>query len=222
MASFPSFLPTLEKEEGGEANVAGDRGGETYRGISRVNFPDWAGWSTIDARKPIAYNTVFPDLEPLVSSFYKANFWDPLLADQIKNQNIANILVDWKVNGDGFSVENLQKILVTLGILSASDVDGDFGLQTLAALNKANQTKLFDAIQASRKAHYDAIVANDPTQAKFYTGWMTRLYSFATPIFTPRNIIIGCTIIAFTLFALLAWYKGWLAKWFNSPELKFG
>lgn len=35
-------------KEGGYANVLGDKGGETYMGISRVYWPSWPGWPVID------------------------------------------------------------------------------------------------------------------------------------------------------------------------------
>jgi lysozyme family protein len=33
------------RNEGYYVNDKDDSGGETYRGISRVNFPKWAGWA---------------------------------------------------------------------------------------------------------------------------------------------------------------------------------
>jgi hypothetical protein len=43
--------------EGEWVNDPDDRGGETYRGISRVHWPKWAGWAIIDAEKQ---NEAFP------------------------------------------------------------------------------------------------------------------------------------------------------------------
>ena len=41
------------EHEGGYVDDRDDRGGETYRGISRNNFPDWKGWKKIDGFKPV-------------------------------------------------------------------------------------------------------------------------------------------------------------------------
>lgn len=217
MASFKNFLPTLLQEEGGYANNPADGGGETYRGIARNYNPSWSGWKTIDAQKhPIAHNTIFPELEDAVGAFYKANYWDPLKADNIKTQEIAEVLVDWKING-GLSISTVQTILVTLG--QNITVDGEYGTQTLNALNKVNQQKLFTELINARKEHYDDIVANHPSQETFYAGWMNRLESFTMPKLSKRNIVIVFAI-SFVLLVGYAWYAGWLKEWFGYPKMK--
>ena len=57
MSQFLSALAFTLSEEGGYANVAGDTGGETYRGISRNNFSSWEGWPVIDSMR---LNPEFP------------------------------------------------------------------------------------------------------------------------------------------------------------------
>jgi len=42
------------KSEGGHANDPDDGGGETYRGIARKFWPQWAGWKIIDAAKMLS------------------------------------------------------------------------------------------------------------------------------------------------------------------------
>src|SRR2546426_796362 len=51
MADFDYALTQLLKVEGGYANDPRDPGGETYKGISRVFWPNWSGWPLIDAAK---------------------------------------------------------------------------------------------------------------------------------------------------------------------------
>ena len=41
---------------GNEKQTKGDKGKETYCGISRVYNPNWDGWKIIDRHKPIKYN----------------------------------------------------------------------------------------------------------------------------------------------------------------------
>ena len=52
------LIDMVLKHEGGYANVSGDLGGETYRGISRKNFPSWNGWEIVDEKKPLKYNQI--------------------------------------------------------------------------------------------------------------------------------------------------------------------
>lgn len=45
------IISTILGHEGGYANHPADKGGETYRGISRKANPDWVGWKYIDEVK---------------------------------------------------------------------------------------------------------------------------------------------------------------------------
>lgn len=217
MASFDKFAPTLLENEGGYVNDPDDKGGETYRGIARNYHPEWSGWAFIDSHKPISYNKVFPELEDKVKAFFKAEYWNPLSADQIKTQEIAEVLVDWKVNG-GLSISTLQQILVDLG--QSISVDGKFGSQTLSAINKVNQNKLFNELIVARKEHYDNIVSNDPSQEKFYEGWMKRLADFSMPKMSKKNVLIVMGIST-VLVIVYAWYAGWLKRWLGTPKTAF-
>lgn len=114
MADFLQAHKKTSVNEGGYANVTGDRGGETYAGISRVNWPNWKGWKIVDKQKPLKHNQKIkdPELENQVLDFYKKNFWDVLKADQIENQDIAFRLYDFGVtSGQSRSVKQIQKVL---------------------------------------------------------------------------------------------------------------
>jgi len=197
MADFSAYIPKLLKHEGGYANVAADKGGETYRGVSRVKNLTWAGWAIIDDYKrkvgPLKWNQVIQNaqLDALVNSIYKAQYWDKLKADFIKNQSIAEIMVDFYVNG-GLVLRTIQKFV---GVTA----DGIIGQQTVDAINKSNQEKLFNYIKLLRKKHYDNLVANDPTQRTFYEGWIERLDSF---FFSGKGVAItGGTLFVVALVA---------------------
>jgi lysozyme family protein len=179
MAIFETYYPKLIAHEGGYVNDSLDRGGETYRGISRKNFPNWIGWKIIDNVKPIKKNTVFPQLENEVRLFYKNTFWNAIKADQIKNQSVAEILVDWKING-GFNPRKIQQIV-------GEKQDGKFGPITIQAINRADSSRLFSVIKELRKAHYTQIIQNDSSQSRFSKGWFSRIESFE---YTP-TIAIG-------------------------------
>lgn len=189
MANFETYYSKLISAEGGYVNDPEDRGGETYRGISRKNFPNWGGWNVVDRAK-LTKGQILPSLEPLVKSFYKNRFWVSIFADQIKNQSIAEIIADWKVNG-GLNIKSIQKIVKV-------KPDGVLGVDTVQAINEANPKVLFDQIKTARQAHYDKIVLNDPTQKKFYDGWKNRLDKFQFLPFASLGIstlIVGAWII---------------------------
>jgi lysozyme family protein len=179
MADFNTYYPKLIAHEGGYVNDHLDRGGETYRGISRKNFPTHDIFRYLDSKKPIKKNTVFPEAEQEVKNFYKVVFWNSIRADLIKNQSVAEILVDWKING-GFNPKKLQQMV-------GEKQDGAIGDRTIQAINKADSTHLFATIKQARKAHYTSIIKNNPSQAKFANGWFARIESFQ---YTP-TVAIG-------------------------------
>ena len=113
MANFEIAYQKTKGYEAGYANVAHDNGGETYAGISRKFWPKWEGWSIVDQHKPIKQGAFIKDanLERMVRSFYKKQFWEPIQGDLIVFQNHANTLYDFGVNsGVSMSVKNIQKI----------------------------------------------------------------------------------------------------------------
>lgn len=116
MAQFnPAFQITMGNE-GGYANNPNDRGGETYKGVAKNFWPNWSGWPIVDgiiATKPPSINQALNNnaqLQTLVLSFYKANFWDTESLDNINDQQVANQLFDTAVNmGTGIASKFLQQ-----------------------------------------------------------------------------------------------------------------
>jgi len=159
------FLPAFESmilAEGGYVlhTVKVDRGGMTYAGISRKNWPQWGGWTTIDYGDK-------PDAE-LVRSFYRANFWAPLQLDRVESQDIARTLFDFAVNaGTGTAVKLAQ---ITVG----ATPDGKVGPKTLAAINAADPDLFLARYALAKMARYAHIVTLDRTQGKFLLGWLNR------------------------------------------------
>jgi lysozyme family protein len=102
MANFTEAFDLTSAHEGGYVDDPTDRGGETYRGISRVHHPSWSGWSKIDVYKgergfPAMLDTD-RSLQNSVKSFYKRKYWDRFLGDQVPDQQVANELYDTGVN----------------------------------------------------------------------------------------------------------------------------
>lgn len=102
MADFKIAFERTEKFEGKNiwTKTPGDKGGETWSGISRVANPNWAGWKIIDSipNKRNRQKIVNSRLEELKQQLYKKNYWDKVWGDKIKNQAIANDMYDTAVN----------------------------------------------------------------------------------------------------------------------------
>jgi lysozyme family protein len=171
MADFLPAYAVLLKLEGGYNKIVGDHGGETYKGISRNNWPGWDGWPQVDRLK---FQKDFPlcldhnvELQGKVRDFYQRNFWTPTL-DRIKDQQLATWLFEKGVNmGIRQAVRLLQRALHV-------DDDGIIGPQTMAALNAADSRNLLNAAREEAKRYYTKLALNDPTQHKFLHGWLAR------------------------------------------------
>ena len=167
MADFNhAFDKTVRRWESFQiTDTTGDYGRQTYAGISRHFWPGWAGWGLVDAGKPVP--------ESLVIEFYRVNFWDAIEGDDMRHQDVAEIIFDWSVNA------GLQAATrMTMNVLG---LPADTGISAaLQALNALNSPRLFVCEFALRRvAHRARIIRNDPTQAKFIRGWLNRDLAFA-------------------------------------------
>lgn len=166
MADFLKAHPFIIQHEGGYVNDPDDKGGETYRGITRKNFPSWPGWETVDNYKPLNRGEIINSgiLDASVNQFYKLHFWDNIKGDRIDNQSVATYIYDWYVNAGRNAIKELQRVL---GITD----DGLFGNGTLAAINAADDT-LLAKLHEAREAYYNRIATGG--NAKFLKGWLNR------------------------------------------------
>lgn len=195
MASFTiAYKNFVEPWEGGYANIAADKGGETYAGITRKNFPSWSGWSVIDAKKKssvIRNNQKFPELNFAVTAFYE-DMWNKNNFGAIVSQDVANIIFDFYVNSGNSAIKTVQRLV---GV----STDGSLGNMTLEAINKRNPATLNDSIKKARIEFYNNIVKKNPSQQVFLKGWLKRINSFPTLVKVGGSLVL---ILAF-FFAFL-------------------
>ena len=98
---------------------------------------------------------------------FKKNYWNACKADQIQDQSVANMLVDFAYNsGVSRAVRHLQ---LTLGITA----DGIMGRKTLFAINKSNGERLFNRFKKTREDYLKSIAKGK--QKYFLDGWLNRL-----------------------------------------------
>ena len=165
MADPKKLIPFILKWEGGFVNDPDDLGGATNKGITIYTFGEYR------KRKGLPPPTV-SDLKNLSENdwyeIFKTMYWDRWKADEIKNQSVADILVDW------VWASGVRGILRTQLILGVSP-DGIVGSKTIAALNAADPKKLFDAIKSDRAKFIDEICKARPKNEKYRRGWMNRI-----------------------------------------------
>lgn len=149
--SFDKAFEHVVGVEGGYVNDPRDPGGETIYGITRRDHPQaWAnGTPTLEQAKAI----------------YAKLYWTPVKADQLP-WPLALFVFDAAVNqGVGTAIKLLQK---TVGTVQ----DGVLGNNTLAAINRANQTELCSMFLADRALRYTGTRNFDV----YGRGWFKRLF----------------------------------------------
>lgn len=168
MANVDLLIPHILKWEGGSkfTNDPLDRGGATKYGITlntlisnhydinhdgKVNVDDVKALQLEDFKKIL-----------------KKQYWDRWQADNINNQSIANLLVDWLWGSGKWGITIPQRLL---GV----PADGVVGEKTINALNASNEKNVYNKVWQARKEFYEKIVKNIPSQSKWLKGWMNRL-----------------------------------------------
>jgi lysozyme family protein len=188
LANFNEAYNITLKHEGGYVNDPTDVGGETYKGVSRRYHPSWSGWTIVDGykNKPGFPNSAYGDkqLEEMVKSFYKSNFWDVNILDQFKSQNIADEMFDTGVNMGTFRAATfLQRALNVLNnngkVYENVVEDGKIGPRTIKAVDSCiayrGDAYLFKVMNILQGMHYIEFMNKSPIQQRFAYGWFNRV-----------------------------------------------
>lgn len=187
MAKIDILVPFVLKWEGGFVNDPTDKGGATNKGVTigtwrQVGYDkDGDGDIDVDDLKLLSVDDVRDRV-------LKPHYWDRWKADQIENQKIANLLVDWVWASGAHGVRIPQRVL---GVV----VDNQVGPNTLLAVNRRyDQNVLFDMLYKARVEFIEGIVNRSVaayeekigrkatekellknTQKRFRNGWLNRL-----------------------------------------------
>jgi lysozyme family protein len=133
MAVFEKAFAKTVAAEGGYVNNPNDRGGETYMGITRKNYPKLKMWATIDKLKNVLSKRDLnsklskdEDIQKEVKEVYKKNYWTPLKLDLINSQRVANEFFDISVNcGTKAAIKSMQRTagLVETGRMNTQTIE---------------------------------------------------------------------------------------------------
>lgn len=163
MADYRKLKPFILRWEGGYINDQADLGKQTNKGVTLSTY-----------RSVFGKNKTVSDLKKITDEqwefIFKKYYWDKWKADDIKDQNIANILVDWLWCSGSYGIKIPQKVL---GV----SIDGIVGTKTIAAINARDGRELFDTIRQERKDYIDSICQARPQNKKFKKGWLNRINS---------------------------------------------
>lgn len=149
----------------GFADDKDDLGGPTMCGVTLETYTEYCrkkGYPrpTVLRLKAIKYADWLAIL--------KTMFWDRWKADQISNQSIALMLVDFVWASGKYGITVPQK---AIGVTA----DGIVGPKTLFAINNRDQKQLFDLLRKKRLAYIDRICKSRPANLKYKKGWTNRI-----------------------------------------------
>lgn len=189
MADVSKIVPFILSAEGGYVNDSTDKGHETNKGVT------WDVWVSYFGDTDASHHRFLAmDSEDWMKIF-KGEYWDKILGDQINSQKIANAIVDWVYNSGRYYPElDIQK-LINFIFKKHLDTDGDFGKNTIDAINECDENTLYSDILDRRRQYYNDIISMEKanivklhgeqvyeeltkegkTQAKFLKGWLNRI-----------------------------------------------
>jgi lysozyme family protein len=182
--AFLKAYKNTAKWEGGYVNDPHDRGGETYNGISRKNFPKWEGWEIVDKiqtnNSEKEWKRELVKLDKLVQEIYFESFWKPIRGDDIAiiDEKIAMYVYDMAVNhGVKRGVKLFQKALNDcLAVKEEVKPDGVLGDRTVKALIMANPEQLLQTMKDTRHSFFLSIIKSHKEQEHFKKGWLRRTH----------------------------------------------
>lgn len=161
MADYKKLIPFILRWEGGYSNDKDDLGGMTYKGVTLATFR-----SVYGSDKKVADLKAMTDQQ--WQHIFKTRYWDAWHADMIRDQSVANLLVDWTWGSGSYGIKIPQRML---GVT----VDGIVGNKTLAAINSRGGKTLFKELKEERIAYIGRICKTRPQNKKFKQGWLNRI-----------------------------------------------
>lgn len=142
-----------QRRKVGYVNDPLDRGGETKYGVAKkanasLNITEL----TLEQAKTVYFN----------------NYWRASRAGDIPGK--------WAIaHFDAATNHGVKRANILLQRAVGAKDDGIFGMGTLGKVLSAIDTLTPAELLAPRRAFFNAIVANDPTQKRFAKGWLARV-----------------------------------------------
>ena len=179
MANIDLYLPRLLKWEGGFVNDPADRGGATNKGVTI------ATWRQVGYDKDGDGDIDVADLRLLSTNdvrdrVLRPHYWNRWRADQIENQSLAELLVEWVWGSGKWGVILPQRVL---GVVD----DGKVGPATIRAVNNAYAPQLHAQLVTAKVEFLNALVRRDPVQKRFINGWLRRINDFPFKSYPPPD-----------------------------------
>jgi lysozyme family protein len=170
MPNFDLAMKKLRKWEGGLSNHLDDKGGKTYCGITKRNFPNWPGWRYVDT---LTHTAHMVEMKRLVEELYHKEFWLSVWGGKLPTQDLADALLSFAVNlGPRQAIKLAQEVL-------GLKADGSMGTETLKALQLRGGSQIYLNKYLDRVGKfYLDLAKKDPSQKVFEKGWQNRVEDY--------------------------------------------
>jgi lysozyme family protein len=165
-SNWDKSFALVMKSEGGYVNDPHDNGGETNLGVTKRAWAEYLGRAINEGEmKALTLETVKP--------FYKKMYWDKCRCNDLPT-GVDYAVFDFAVNsGVQQSIKLLQRAV-------GADADGVIGKETFALVDATHIDDVLESFSNQKRDFYRAIVARNPTQAKFLNGWLNRVNNVFT------------------------------------------
>jgi lysozyme family protein len=169
MADVSKLAPKILQWEGTAfTDDPNDAGGATKDGVTFSTFQhyeDSKGISKVTVQE--LKNLTVEGLTDILKKLY----WDTCKGDEINDQQVADVIVDWLWGSGDDAIKGVQLIL---GV----EETGYFGPLTLAAVNNADAATLCNNIVEARLRFYELICQEHPNWQRYQEGWDNRANSY--------------------------------------------
>ena len=174
-ADYRKYVPFVLRWEGGVSNNAADRGGLTYKGITRATYVTLC--QTVLKRSPDREH--FLSLTDEEVGLFVKYYWDKATNNnQIASQKIAEAITSWFWGSGKLGLMWYQRMLnKEYGCKLV--VDGIIGRASIEAINSIDADDLFKTSIKYRYNRFYQICRQNPSQKIFLKGWLNRLQDFA-------------------------------------------
>lgn len=163
MADFEKIIIWVLRQE--DANLDG-RVMNLYDGQGLTRFG--VGQHSNPTISPTFYTAPVAEALEEAERIYREEYWNKIQGDLIFSDLVAATLMNFCVN-DGVS----RAVKMLQGCLNLPQ-DGIVGPTTIGEINSANETALAAQLREAQMAWYETCVRNQPTDARFLKGWLTR------------------------------------------------
>lgn len=197
---FKKYVDFVLSWEGGKSNDPRDSAAKcapfpgAYHTNMGVTFCTYSQMATIFGLEP-TYQAFLKMTKDDVSNFIYQFYWSvsgPNLPDKLA---IAMTEAAWG-SGNSKAIKTLQEVLNEMG--QRVDVDGIVGPETLAAVNRVDQDKLYKYYVTQRKSDL-LYLGTLPQYSMFRKGWINRINDFISkfPYVSVVPLLIGIAVFFF-------------------------